>query len=146
MNMENLMSGAFGALFVTVFDFVLLRKQNKLEDRLNLVEDEKITQLERKINKHLEADRSQEILTEAYCLADVAFVHLDILIENSPSLGSIGIPILVKALYTVNDGLGSGGTNLDRNLGFLVLRNACFAHSAQQFFCSRLTGLHIIGQ
>ena len=41
MNMENLMSGAFGALFVTVFDFVLLRKQNKLEDRLNLVEDEK---------------------------------------------------------------------------------------------------------
>ncbi len=64
MNMENLMSGAFGALFVTVFDFVLLRKQNKLEDRLNLVEDEKITQLERKINKHLEADRSQEILAE----------------------------------------------------------------------------------
>lgn len=64
MSMESLMSGMLGALLVTVFDFVLLQKQSKMETRLNVLEDEKISNLERKINKHVEADRSQEILTE----------------------------------------------------------------------------------
>ena len=64
MNFENLMSGALGAMIVSLLDFRFLRKQSKLEERINLLEGEKIVKLEEKIDRHTESDRSQEILTE----------------------------------------------------------------------------------
>ena len=64
MNLENLLSGALGALIVSGLDFFFLRKQGKLEERVNLLEGEKIVKLEEKIDRHTESDRSQEILTE----------------------------------------------------------------------------------
>ena len=64
MNLENLLSGALGALIVSVLDFFFLRKQGKLEERVNCLEGEKIVRLEEKIEKHTGSDRSQEILTE----------------------------------------------------------------------------------
>ncbi len=64
MNFENLLSGALGALIISGLDFFFLRKQGKLEERINFLEDEKIVRLEEQISKHTASDRSQEILTE----------------------------------------------------------------------------------
>ena len=64
MNLENLLSGALGALIVSALDFFFLRKQGKLEERVDLLEGERIVKLEEKIDRHTESDRSQEILTE----------------------------------------------------------------------------------
>ena len=64
MNLENLLSGALGALIVSILDFRFLRKQNKLEERIDLLEGEKFVKLEEKMDRHTESDRSQEILAE----------------------------------------------------------------------------------
>ena len=42
MNLENLLSGALGALIVSVLDFFFLRKQGKLEERVTCLEEGKL--------------------------------------------------------------------------------------------------------
>ncbi|MBR2435542.1 MAG: hypothetical protein IKB22_08735 [Lentisphaeria bacterium] len=64
MDLESVLSGVTGALTVAVFEFFLLRRQGRLEDRVNVLEEEKFASLESKVEKHHDADRSQEILTE----------------------------------------------------------------------------------
>lgn len=61
MNLANLLSGALGAALVALIDFLFLKKQDKLEDRVKTLETEKVDKLAEKFEKHVDSDQSQRI-------------------------------------------------------------------------------------
>ena len=73
--MEPLVSALLGAGVPSVFCDLLCwliwrqltgdaAKRNKLEEKVTLLETEKFAKLEQRVEEHIKADRSQEILTE----------------------------------------------------------------------------------
>lgn len=87
----------------------------------------------------------QVVLAEADGLADVAVVDLDVIAEDGPGFGGVGLPVLGKAVDAVGDGLAAGGADLDGHLGFLGLADAALLKAAQHLLGGGLAGLHVVG-